>query len=187
MGFLLLGTDSLIACIAVGPIMGRRLLVLSSFALLFGVGDGGGYLLGTAFHWSVPDSVSNFVETGALVILGIYWIALAIFSRFAAQRELQAKSRWGVWILPWVLSVDNITYGLVSGVPAHFSAWASAGEQFLSSAVQAGIGLAIGIGIAAAFPALRRKMPLANGICGALLVVAAGTLLALGVATNGAV
>jgi hypothetical protein len=28
-----------------------------------------------------------------------------------------------VWILPWALSVDNITYGLVSGVPAHASVW----------------------------------------------------------------
>jgi hypothetical protein len=46
MGFLLLGVDSLIACIAVGPIISRRVAV--PFALLFGVGDGGGYLLGTA-------------------------------------------------------------------------------------------------------------------------------------------
>lgn len=180
MGFLLLGVDSLIACIAVGPIMGRRLSVLVPLALLFGVGDGGGYLLGTAFHWSVPDNVSNIVETGVLVILGIYWIAIAILSRYTAHAELQSKSRWGVWILPWVLSIDNITYGLVSGVPAHFSVWLSAAEQALSSAVQAGIGLAIGIGIAAAFPALRRKMPLANGVCGVALIVAAGVLLAVG-------
>jgi hypothetical protein len=185
MGFLLLGVDSLIACIAVGPMMGRRLLVLSSFALLFGVGDGGGYLIGTAFHWSVPDNVSNIVETGVLLILGVYWIAIALISRYAAKAELQSKSRWGVWVLPWVLSVDNITYGLVSGVPAHFSVWASAGEQAVSSAAQAGIGLAIGIGIAAAFPALRRRMPLANGVCGAALIVAAGTLLAVGAATGG--
>ena len=54
--WLLLGVDSLIACIAVGPIMDRRLSVLVPFALLFGVGDGGGYLLGTALHWSYPDS-----------------------------------------------------------------------------------------------------------------------------------
>jgi hypothetical protein len=185
MGFLLLGVDSLIACIAVGPIMGRRLLVLSSFALLFGVGDGGGYLLGTALHFSMPDSLSNFIEYGFLAILGVYWIIIAIISRKAAEAELQAKSRWGVWALPWVLSVDNITYGAVSGVPAHFSVWASAGEQALSSAVQAGIGLAIGIGIAAAFPALRRRMALANGICGILLIAAAGTLIAVGAATGG--
>jgi len=180
MGFLLLGIDSLIACIAVGPIMSRRLLVLVPFALLFGVGDGGGYLLGTVFHWSVPDNVSNIVETGFLVILGIYWIVIAILSRSAAQAEVQSRSQWGVWILPWALSVDNITYGLVDGIPSHYSVWLSAGEQAVSSTAQASIGLAIGIAIAAAFPALRRRMPLANGICGAALIAAAGVLLVVG-------
>ncbi len=178
MGFLLLGVDSLIACIAVGPIISRRVAI--PFALLFGVGDGGGYLLGTAFHWSVSDALSNVLQTSMLVALGIYWIALAVFARKAAQAELQSKSRWGVWILPWALSIDNITYGLVSGVPAHASVWLSAGEQALSSAVQAGIGLAIGMGIAHAFPALRRRMPLANGIAGVALIAAAGVLLAVG-------
>jgi hypothetical protein len=47
-----------------------------------------------------------------------------------------------VWILPWALSIDNITCGLVDGVPAHASIWFSAGEQTLSSAVQAGAMLA---------------------------------------------
>ena len=59
MGFLLLGTDSLIACIAVGPIISRRIAL--PLAILFGVGDGGGYLLGTAFHWSVSDTLSNIL------------------------------------------------------------------------------------------------------------------------------
>jgi hypothetical protein len=184
-GFLLLGIDSLIACIAVGPIMGRRLLVLSSFALLFGVGDGGGYLLGTALHYSIPDSLSNTIEFGFLLILGVYWIAIAFLSKKAAQAELQEKSRWGVWILPWALSVDNLTYGAVNGIPAHYSVLASAGEQALSSAVQAGIGLAIGIGLVAAFPAMRRRMALANGIAGVLVIVAAGALFVVDQAIGG--
>jgi hypothetical protein len=178
MGFLLLGVDSLIACIAVGPIIRRRIAI--PFALLFGVGDGGGFLLGSAFHWSVSDSLSNVVQTSMLLALGVYWIVLAVFARKAAQADLQSKSRWGVWVLPWALSIDNITYGLVTGVPAHASVLFSAGEQALSSAAQAGIGLAIGMGIAAAFPALRRRMALANGVCGALLIAAAGVLLVVG-------
>jgi hypothetical protein len=178
MGFLLLGVDSLIACIAVGPIVSRRWAV--PFILLFGVGDGGGYLLGTAFHWSVSDNISNVVQTVILCALGVYWIAIAVLSRRAAVAGQQSKSRWGVWILPWALAIDNITFGLVDGVSHGASVWTSAGEQALSSSVQAGIGLAIGMGIAYAFPALRRRMPLANGICGALLIVAAGTLLMVG-------
>ena len=183
MGFLLLGIDSLIACIAIGPVISRRVAV--PFALLFGVGDGGGFLLGSAFHWSMPDNVSNIVETTTLVALGIYWVAIAILSKRTALAEQQSTSRWGVWILPWVLSIDNITYGMVDGVPRGASAWFSAGEQALSSAVQAGIGLAIGMGIAYAFPALRRRMPLANGVAGGALIVAAGTLLVVGAATGG--
>ena len=178
MGFLLLGVDSLIACIAIGPIISRRWA--APLIALFGIGDGGGYLLGTAFHWSVPDGVSNIVQTAVLLALGLYWIAIAIFSKKAAMAEQQSKSRWGVWILPLALSVDNITFGLVDGVSKGASVWASASEQALSSAAQAGIGLAIGIALAYAFPALRKRMALANGICGAALIVAAGALLLVG-------
>jgi len=178
MGFLLLGVDSLIACIAVGPIVSRRWAV--PFALLFGICDGGGYLLGTAFHWSVSDRVSNVVQTVILCALGVYWIAIAVFSKRAALAGQQSTSHWAIWILPFALSIDNITFGLVDGVSKNASVWASAGEQTASSAIQAGIGLAIGLGIALAFPALRRRVPLANGICGALLIVAAGALLAVG-------
>jgi hypothetical protein len=180
MGFLLLGVDSLIACIAIGPIMSRRLAACSALVVLFGVGDGGGFLLGSAFHWSVPDGLSNVLQTGILAALGIYWIALAIFSKRAAIAEQESRSHWGIWVLPWVLSIDNITYGLVDGVPAHASVWFSAGTQALSSSVQAGIGLAIGMAIAYAFPAVRRRMALANGIAGVALIAAAGVLLAVG-------
>jgi hypothetical protein len=84
-GFLLLGTDSLIACIAVGAIISRRIAI--PLAILFGVGDGGGYLLGTAFHWSVSDSFSTFVTTSVLVILGVYWLAVAAYSRWATAKD----------------------------------------------------------------------------------------------------
>ena len=78
MGFLLLGIDSLIACIAIGPIVSRRWA--APLVVLFGIGDGAGFLLGTAFHWSVPDSVGTLVQTITLCALGVYWIAIAILS-----------------------------------------------------------------------------------------------------------
>jgi hypothetical protein len=87
-----------------------------------------------------------------------------------------------VWILPWALSVDNITYGLVSGVPEHasvwFSAWFSAGEQTLSSAVQAGVGLLIAWGLVVLFPVLKRQVSLAFAFCGVAILAAAGAMLA---------
>jgi hypothetical protein len=179
MAWLLLGVDSLIACIAVGPIMSRRISVLIPFALLFGICDGGGYLLGTALHWSYPDNL-GFLAPTVVAVIGVYWIAVAIVSRRAAAAEENPKAHWGVWILPWLLSLDNITYGVVDGVSSGASVWASAGEQALSSALQAGIGLAVGIGIAYSIPALRRRMWLANATAGGAMIVAAGVLFLVG-------
>jgi len=177
--WLLLGVDSLIACIAVGPIMERRWSVLVPFALLFGVGDGGGYLLGTALHWSFPDSL-NFLAPVVVAVIGVYWIAVAIVSRRAAAAEDNPRSRWGIWILPWLLSLDNITYGAVDGVSSGASVWVSALEQALSSIIQAGVGLAIGIAIVYAVPALRRHMWMANATAGGAMIIAAGVLHAVG-------
>jgi hypothetical protein len=179
MAWLLLGVDSLIACIAVGPIMRRRMSVLVPFALLFGVGDGLGYLLGCALHWSYPDNLS-FLAPVVVAVIGLYWIAVAIVSRKAAAAEEDPKAHWGVWILPWLLSLDNITYGAVDGVSQNASIGLSAFEQFASSAIQAGIGLAIGIGIAYSIPALRRRMWLANATAGGAMLVAAGVLYLVG-------
>ena len=108
MGFLLLGIDSLIACIAVGPIIRRRWPV--PFAVLFGICDGGGFLLGTAFHWSMPDRVSNITEVAALGALGLYWIGIALFSRQAASgsrtrsRPCAAVWRWPTASAEWPCS-----------------------------------------------------------------------------------
>jgi putative Mn2+ efflux pump MntP len=178
MGFLLLGIDSLIACIAVGPIIRRRWS--APLATLFGICDGGGFLLGSAFHWSMPDSVSSITAVVALGALGLYWIGIALFSRRAAGGEERSRSLWGIWVLPFALSIDNVTYGLVDGVPRNASVWQSAGEQALSSAILAGVGLVIGIGVTYAIPALRRRMALANGLCGAALIVACGVILMVG-------
>jgi hypothetical protein len=174
MGFLLLGIDSLIACIAVGPIVNQRWCI--PLAALFGICDGGGFLIGSAFHWSVPDNISNIVTTAVLLALGLYWIAIAVF----ASKTQVNTSRWGLWVLPFVLSIDNITFGIVDGVSKTASVWVSAGEQLLSSAILAGIGLAVGIGLARAIPAWRRHQAVANGIAGGALIVASGILLLVG-------
>jgi hypothetical protein len=56
MGFLLLGVDGLIAYIAIRPVMSRKLVACSRLVVLLGAGDGGRFLLGSAFHWSVRGS-----------------------------------------------------------------------------------------------------------------------------------
>jgi len=85
----------------------------------------------------MPEALATYVETGVLLGLGVYWIVLARVSK------RMTGSKW-VWILPWVLSIDNITFGLIS------HAWSNnvgvqALEQTVSSALLAGVGVAISV------------------------------------------
>jgi hypothetical protein len=207
--FFLLGVDSLIACIVTGPMfikprrhenselrspderLSRRKwwaiggLSLSALAVpygfSYGAGDGIGYLIGTAFHFSVSDSLSEAVETTLLVALGLYWIGIYFAARnMQASERLQQWSRRGIWVLPAALSIDNLTYGAVTGVPAHASVWASAGLQALASAGLGLVGLAVGIGLAVLIPALRTRMYRTFGIVGVGVIATAGLLLYTG-------
>jgi hypothetical protein len=171
MGFLLLGVDSLIACFAVGTIVNRSSWPL--YATLFGVCDAGGFLLGTAFHWSIPDGTANVIETAVLVGLGIYWLGIALYARRIAE------TRW-VWALPFVLSIDNITYGLIDHAWSH-SVAVQAIEQLISSALLAGVGLLASAAVMRAIPGSKqRSATFAAGFAGAALIVAAPVLLAVG-------
>ena len=161
--FFLLGVDSLIACIVTGPLFIKQrrhehselrspdehkhasqwkwwaIGGVSALAvpngLSYGVGDGLGYLLGTLFHFSVSDTLSSVVETTLLVALGLYWIGIYFVARkMQASEQLQKWSWRGIWVLPVALSIDNLTYGAVTGVPADASVCAAAGLQALASA-----------------------------------------------------
>jgi putative Mn2+ efflux pump MntP len=208
--FLLLGVDSLIACIVTGPMFIRQKpregdefrssderkhsqwkwlalggLALSAltvpYGLSYGVGDGLGYLLGTLFHFSISDSLSSTLETALMVAIGVYWIAIyAIASRMQRSEQLQKWSWRGIWVLPVALSLDNLTYGAVTGLPANESVWASAGLQALASAGLGLVGLAVGIGLAVLIPALRTKMHRTFGIVGVGVIATAGLLLYTG-------
>jgi len=168
MGFLLLGIDSLIACVAIGPVISRRWGV--PLAALFGVCDGGGFLLGSALHWQVSGNVSGVVTTGILIALGVYWIAVAACARTARV----SSSRGLAWALPFALAIDNVTVGMVGDHPGALLA------QALSSALLAGLGLAAGLALARAVPAARRHAAVANGVAGGALIVASGVLLLVG-------
>jgi hypothetical protein len=161
----------LIACFAVGALVSRRSWL--SYAALFGVCDAGGFLLGTAFHWSIPDGATNVVETAVLVGLGLYWLGIALY----AQRL--AETRW-VWALPFVLSIDNITYGLIDHAWAH-SVAVQAIEQLVSSALLAGIGLLASAAVMRAIPSsTKRSIAFPAAFAGAACIVAAPLLLAIG-------
>jgi hypothetical protein len=205
LAFFLLGVDSLIACIVTGPmfikqqpnehgelaspeerkrashrkwwaIAGLSALTIP-YGISYGIGDGAGYLIGTTLHFSVSDSLSTQLQTILLVALGLYWIGIYFVARNMQTSERLQKWSWrGIWILPVALSIDNLTYGAVTGVPQNASVWASAGLQTLASAGLGLIGLAVGIGLAIMIPALRTRMHRTFGIVGVGVILAAALL-----------
>ncbi|HEX3959059.1 MAG TPA: hypothetical protein VHZ03_20920 [Trebonia sp.] len=203
--FLLLGVDSLIACIVTGPMfikqrhperselrspderkhasqwkwwaIGGVSALAVPYGLSYGAGDGIGYLIGTVFHFSISDSLSSVIETTLMVALGLYWIGIYLVANRMQGSEGLRKWSWrGIWVLPVALSLDNLTYGAVTGVPAHDSVWASAGLQALASAGLGLVGLAVGIGLAVLIPALRSRMHRTFGIVGVGVIATAAVL-----------
>jgi hypothetical protein len=147
------------------------------YGLSYGLGDGLGYLLGTLFHFSISDSVSSMLETTLLVVLGLYWIGIYfVASKMQRSEQLQKWSWRGIWVLPVALSLDNLTYGAVTGLPANESVWASAGLQALASAGLGLIGLAVGIGLAVLIPGLRTRMYRTFGVVGVGVIATAAVL-----------
>jgi putative Mn2+ efflux pump MntP len=125
----------------------------------------------------VSDSLSSAIETTLLVALGLYWIGIYLVARkMQASEQLQKWSWRGLWVLPVALSIDNLTYGAVTGVPAHASVWASAGLQALASSGLGLVGLAVGISLAVLIPALRTRMYRTFGIVGVGVIATAAVL-----------
>ena len=105
MGFLLLGIDSFIACMAIGAIVDKRWRL--PLAALFGLADGAAFLIGAGLGWTISESVTEFLAVGTLAALAYYLIVVAAGSRLV-------KASWAVWVLPVALTMDNLAYGVAS-------------------------------------------------------------------------
>ena len=167
MGFLLLGIDSLIACIAIGALVDKRSRLW--LAGLFGLADGVAFLIGAGLGWGfLSAGASEVIELGVIVLLGLYLLVVAAGMRQAA--------RWPIWVLPFALTVDNLTYGLAGEQTG--SLFGDATAQALSSALLALVGLFVAVGLPRVLPAARGAS--ANQIAGTGLLVAAGALVLVG-------
>lgn len=170
MGFLLLGLDSLIACIAIGTLLSRwshRLLL----AALFGLADGIGFLIGVMVGAISPlrmsGALGESLEIGLPALLGVYLILIALFA-IGAQREFSVT--WPVWILPLILALDNFSYGLVGNPAAGSLLQQAFGEQAWSSALLALTGLLVGVALLRVLPAMQRRV-VATATSGVGLVI----------------
>jgi hypothetical protein len=166
MGFLLLGIDSLIACIAIGALVDKKTRVW--LAGLFGLADLTAFLIGAGLGWAfLSGAVSEVVEMGALVVLGVYLLVVA-------AGTAQVTARRAVWVLPLVLTVDNLTYGLAGEQTGSIGGEALA--QALSSSMLAFLGLVVAVWLPRVLPG---KIE-ATRIAGASLLIGAGALFLVG-------
>jgi hypothetical protein len=162
MGFLLLGIDSLIACVAIGAIVDRRWRL--PLVALFGVADGAAFLIGAGLGWTLSAGLTEVLEVATLAALGLYLLVVAAGSRRLAELP--------VWLVPIALIADNLAYGVAySG-----SLLGHAAEQALSSSLLALVGL---LAVAAVLPRVERRT-FAVRFAGGALLVAAGGLALLG-------
>jgi hypothetical protein len=164
MGFLLLGIDSLIACLAIGAIVDRRWRL--PLAALFAVADGTAFLIGAGLGWTISAGLTEVLEVGTLVALGFYLLVVAASSRRLAELS--------VWVVPFALTVDNLAYGVGSEYSG--SLLGHAAEQALSSALLAFVGL---VAAALLLPGMERRAA-AIRVAGGALLLAAGGLVLLG-------
>jgi hypothetical protein len=170
MGFLLLGVDSLIAGMAIGPVVERRWRL--PLAVLFGIADAVVFLLAAGLGWQLfSEGVSVALGTGVLVAMGLWLLVVAAGTQRAA-------AYWPVWVLPWVLTLDNLAYGVAGDHPAG-SLLGHAGEQAMSSALLGLAGLLVAVVLPRVLPAMHRRTVAAQ-FAGAALVLASGGLLLLG-------
>ena len=162
MNFLLLGIDSLIACLAIGALVDRRSWVW--LAALFAAADAAAFLIGTGLGWGLmSQAASEVIETGTLVLLGVYLLVVA-------AGTAQVTARRAVWLLPFALTVDNLTFGL-AGEPA---------GSVLAQAVSSGMLAYLGLFAAVWLPRVLPAKVEATRVAGAALLIGAGALFLVG-------
>jgi putative Mn2+ efflux pump MntP len=102
-----LGLDSLIVSAAVAPLL-KSSHVRLLLAVLFGLFDGIGSLIGSEVGWRLSADLSTYAEVGLVLLYAVYVLALAAWGS-------RNPVSWPVWIMPALLSVDNLFAGRVAG------------------------------------------------------------------------
>jgi hypothetical protein len=168
MGFLLLGIDSFIACMAIGAIVDRRWRL--PLVALFGLTDAVAFLIGAGLGWQLSAGVTGVLEIGTVAALGLWLMVVAAGTR-------RVTELWPVWVLPIALTLDNLAFGVASDYSGSLAGHAT--EQALSSALLALIGLYAAGVLPRLVPALKSRA-VAVRFAGVALLVATGVFLLMG-------
>jgi hypothetical protein len=162
MNFLLLGIDSLIACLAIGALVDRRSWVW--LAALFATADATAFLIGAGLGWGLmSQAASEVIGMGTLVLLGVYLLVVA-------AGTAQVTARKAVWVLPFALTLDNLAFGL-AGEPT---------SSVLAQALSSGMLAYLGLFAAAWLPRVLPAKVEATKVAGAALLIGAGALFLVG-------
>ncbi len=165
MGFLLLGLDSLIACVAIGAIVDRRWRL--PFAAAFGVADAAALLIGAGVGWRLSTEVPQIVMMAGL---GVWLLVVAA--------SMQRLAELSVWVLPLALTLDNLAYGAAGDHSAGWLLGQAAGFA-LSSSLLAFVGLVAAGMVPRVLPVLARRTA-AVRVAGADLLLATAGFVLLG-------
>jgi hypothetical protein len=161
MNFLLLGIDSLIACLAIGALVDRRSWV--RLAALFAAADAGAFLIGAGLGWGLmSQAASELIGMGTFVLLGVYLLVVA-------AGTAQVTARRAVWVLPFALTLDNLAFGM-AGEPT---------SSVLAQALSSGMLAYLGLFAAAWLPRVLGRVE-ATKVAGAALLIGAGALFVVG-------
>jgi hypothetical protein len=163
MGFLLLGLDSLIACVAIGAIVDRRWRL--PFAAAFGVADAAALLIGAGVGWRLSTEVPQIVMMAGL---GVWLLVVAA--------SMQRLAELSVWVLPLALTLDNLAYGAAGDHSAGWLLGQAAGFA-LSSSLLAFVGLVAAGMVPRVLPVLERRTAAVRVAGAALLLATAGFVL----------
>jgi hypothetical protein len=165
MGFLLLGIDSLIACLAVGALVDRRWRL--PLAALFGFADGAAFLIGAGLGWTLSARLTEILGVGTLVVLGLYLLVVAAGSRRLAELS--------VWVVPFALIMDNLAYGVANDYAGSLAGQAV--QQTASSSLLGLVGLLV---VAAVLPRVEEHRTAAARVAGGALLLVAGAFVLAG-------
>jgi len=100
----LLSLDSFVVAVALSPLINSP-VSRWRLASLFGVCDGLAVIVGSALSQSVSGlHINERVVPFFVVVFGLYCLVAAQWKQFRAHPRL-------VWILPMLMSLDNLAYG----------------------------------------------------------------------------
>jgi hypothetical protein len=154
LGLLALGSDSAVIGCAVGPLLPNRSARIG-LAGSCGLLDGLATLIGASFGWQLSDEISSYLGRLFIICYALYLLGLTRWTGTGRRPAAVRLRRWPIALLPALLSLDNLAYGLGHAGRPLGSELLTGGLLAMVSSCLGYAGLATGRRLAAGRPAAR--------------------------------